>query len=97
MHRILQCNVRHGLQAALELQLPLISILTDGIVTRCGERAYEAWYERYTELNTKPNRRWNKVQWDKLGYELKYVPHGPFGSWYPFKKEEKNERSERNS
>lgn len=94
MHRILQCNVRHGLQAVLELELPIVAILTDGVITMCGERAYEEWYKRYTELSTKISKRWNKVEWDKLGYELQYIPHGQFGSWYPVKKEkQESERS----
>lgn len=93
MHRILQCNVRYGLQAVLELELPIIAILTDGVVTRCGERAYEDWHKRYTELNGNHRLRWKKNQWDELGYELQYKAHGPFGSWYPVKKEKESERS----
>lgn len=92
MHRVMQCNVRHGLQAVLELELPIIAILTDGIVTRCDERAYEDWYNRYRELSVYTRRRWKKGQWDELGYELKFMPHGPFGSWYPMKKEKESER-----
>ena len=93
MHRVLQCKVRHGLQAVLELDLPVIAILTDGVVTRCGEIAYENWHERYIHLARNRNGRWSKGEWEELGYELKYIPHGCFGSLYPIKKEEEIERS----
>lgn len=93
MHRILQCNVRHGLQAMLELELPIVAILTDGVITRCGERAYGEWYKRYTDLKTNLRRRWNTVEWAELGYELKYIPHGKFGACYPIKKEKEYENT----
>ena len=96
MRRILGCNVRYGLQAVLELELPVTAILTDGIIVYCSEQAYENWSARYEELHTGRSRKWNKEQWQELGYELKYRPHGPFGSWYPVKKDKEKERERSN-
>lgn len=91
MRRVLQCNVRHGLQAALEYQLPINAILPDGIILQCSEKAYGDWHERTETIKRNWRVRWTIEQWDELGYEIKRLWHGPFGKLYPVKKEKESE------
>lgn len=88
MHRIIQCRVRLGLQAIIENKLShrVIAVLTDGFVVDMDDWQVATILARYEELASRRSNVWGKKTWDKHGYNLVWMEHGPSGMLFPIKR-----------
>jgi hypothetical protein len=71
----IHCNRRDGTQAAIELGVPLVSVLTDGVILGLSDnehirkRVFEAWKNRIETLASFPSMRWTPRRWKVYGEE----------------------------
>lgn len=71
LHSVVKCNIRLGMQAAIETPMWVTTVLLDGLILRpVDQRHLAEWRLRYDILYAFKARRWSAVQWDAHGYVL---------------------------
>lgn len=79
---VIRCKITFGVQAALTFHIPIVAILSDGLVLEFeDEEQQQKWQKFYGELYHSKVLRWGESEWYERGYKLQTKTFTAYWQW----------------